>query len=212
MSIIFIRTFIFYVITVLSLRIMGKRQIGELEPTELAVTILISELATLPMQNIDIPIIYAVIPIFALVAFEMLSSVFALKSSVFRTFLSGRYNLIIEDGKINQKEMSKTQLTMDELMEELRKGGALSPEEVRFCVLETSGNISVLLKKTTNVKTFPLPLIVDGKPVKTNMKKLGFSKIDMINELQKRGISSFSQVFWMSVCEEDISVIKKDEN
>ncbi|PWM47518.1 MAG: hypothetical protein DBX47_00335 [Clostridiales bacterium] len=212
MAIIFIRTLIFYIITIFALRVMGKRQIGELEPSELVVTILISELSTLPIQDNNIPILYALIPIFALVSFEMLSSVISLKSLGFRTFLSGCYNVIIENGKINQREMNKTQLTLDELMEELRKGGAVRPEDVRFCVLETSGKMSVLLKGETSVTALPVPLVVDGCIIKSNLKKLGFTKSDILRMLNERGVSSFSQTFWMSVCENEINVIKKDES
>ena len=135
MAIIFIRTALFYILTVLSLRLMGKRQIGELEPTELVVTILISQLATMPMMDLKMPVIYTVVAIAALVAFEILSSVIAMKSSLFRSFLSGDYSIIIDNGVINQNEMTNSQLTRDELMEELRQHGAIHVED---CLLYTS--------------------------------------------------------------------------
>ena len=103
MGIIFIRTILLYLLTVIALRVMGKRQIGELEPTELVTTILVSEIATLPLQDMRLPLLYSVVPILALVAFEMISSVVSLNSSRYRSFLSGEYNIVIHDGRIDIK-------------------------------------------------------------------------------------------------------------
>ena len=100
MLVTFIRTVIFYLITIIAIRMMGKRQIGQLEPTELVVTIMISELATMPIQDIDSPIINTVISIFSLVALEILISVLSMKSQALRYSVSGKYSILIDDGKI----------------------------------------------------------------------------------------------------------------
>ncbi|MBQ2880787.1 MAG: DUF421 domain-containing protein [Clostridia bacterium] len=177
----FIRTVIFYLITIIAIRVMGKRQIGQLEPTELVVTIMISELATMPIQDIDSPIINTVISIFSLVALEILISVLSMKSQALRYSVSGKYSILIDDGKINIDEMRKVQLTVDELMEELRQKGVLNPEDVRYCILETSGKMSVFSKKTTEKESLPLILISDGKVVKNNLKGLGLKRKDLEN-------------------------------
>ena len=181
MLITFIRTVIFYLITIIAIRVMGKRQIGQLEPTELVVTIMISELATMPIQDIDSPIINTVISIFSLVALEILISVLSMKSQALRYSVSGKYSILIDDGKINIDEMRKVQLTVDELMEELRQKGVLNPEDVRYCILETSGKMSVFSKKTTEKESLPLILISDGKVVKNNLKGLGLKRKDLEN-------------------------------
>ena len=175
MLITFIRTAIFYLITMVAIRIMGKRQIGQLEPSELVVTIMISELATMPIQDIDSPILNTVVSIFALAAFEILISVISMKSQAFRQSVSGKYSVIINDGKINVDEMKKVQLTVDELMEELRQDGILSPKDFRYCILETSGKMSVFSKEDTEKRSFPHILVSDGRMVKNNMKALGLT-------------------------------------
>ncbi len=175
MLITLIRTAVFYVVTMIAVRIMGKRQIGQFEPSELVVTIMISELATMPIQDPDSPLLNTLVSIFSLVAFEILISVLSLKSQAMRHSVSGKYSLLIDDGRINVGEMKKIQLTVDELMEELRQNGILNPAEVRYCILETSGKMSVFSKQKTGKNTFPAVLISDGKIVKNNLKKTGFT-------------------------------------
>ncbi len=179
MLITFIRTAIFYLVTMVAMRIMGKRQIGQLEPTELVVTIMISELATMPIQDLDSPMLNTVIAIFSLVAFEILISVLSMKSWAMRHSVSGKYSVLIDEGKINVDEMRKVQLTVDELMEELRQSGVLNPADVRYCVLETSGKMSVFSKDEAAKNTFPRILVSDGKPVKSNLKDLGLTRKEL---------------------------------
>ena len=209
MAVILIRTVILYIFTVLTMRIMGKRQIGELETSELVVTILISELVTLPMQDADYPLVYAFIPVFALVGMELLTSVSLMKSRLFRNFLSGSYSVIIADGKLNQQEMSRSQITIDELMEELRQKGALNIDEVKFCILETSGKI--ILKKDCQSTALPAMIIVDGKLVKSNLMKAKMSRSQISGILKKYQVKSEKDVFFLSVCDGQVILIKKDQ-
>ena len=176
LTIIFIRTIVFYLITILALRIMGKRQIGELEPTELVVTIMISELATIPIQDIDAPLVNSILAIFTLVAVEITVSVLSMKSAFVRKMVSGKYSILIDEGKINVDEMRRIQLTVEELMEALRKEGVLNPSSVRYCMLETGGNMSVFTKKETKEDTLPLVLVSDGKVIKKNLKMLNIDR------------------------------------
>lgn len=185
MLITFIRTLILYIITMIAIRLMGKRQIGELEPAELVVTIIISELATMPIQDIDAPLANTVVAICVLVASEVLLSVISMKSRAVREVVSGRYSVIINNGVLDVEEMKNTQLTTDELMEELRQSGALRLEDVRYCILETSGKMSVFLKKDTDAKTLPVMLVSDGSIIKENLKTAGFTKKELNARVEK---------------------------
>ena len=209
MGIIFIRTILLYLLTVIALRVMGKRQIGELEPTELVTTILVSEIATLPLQDMRLPLLYSVVPILALVAFEMLSSVVSLNSSGYRSFLSGEYNIVINDGRIDIKQMKKAQLTVDELMEELRQHGILDVCDVRFCILETSGKMSVI-PKSSDQRSLSHSLVVDGRPVGRNLKKLGLSARDIAAIAGKHGLR-VKDVFLMTACGDKITLVAKNK-
>ncbi len=210
MLITFIRTVIFYLITIIAIRMMGKRQIGQLEPTELVVTIMISELATMPIQDIDSPIINTVISIFSLVALEILISVLSMKSQALRYSVSGKYSILIDDGKINIDEMRKVQLTVDELMEELRQKGVLNPEDVRYCILETSGKMSVFSKKTTESESLPLILISDGKVVKNNLKGLGLKRKDLENLVNSKYGKTISDLLIFLYNKDSMTAVDKE--
>ena len=209
MAAIFLRTVLFFCITVLSLRLMGKRQIGDLEPTELVVTILISDIATLCLQDINLPVLYAVIPISVLVIFEVITSVLSLKNPAIRSAFSGDYSVIIENGKLNQSEMHRAEVTLDEVMEEIRKKGGLVLEDVQFCVLETSGQMSVILKKDTNHKKVPVPLIVDGCLLKKNLKKAGLTRSRVEEMLRRHGAKTEKDVFWLALQDGTESYVRK---
>lgn len=142
MGILLLRTVIVYIIVVFSLRIMGKRQLGELQPAELVVTILVSNLATLSIEDTDVPLLGSILPIFILVACEVLVSLLVLKSNAMRKFVSGNPRIVIRDGVIDQKEMRTLRWTIDDLMEQLRGNNIFDINEVSFAMVETSGNLS----------------------------------------------------------------------
>ena len=195
MSIILMRTVIFYIITILAIRLMGKRQIGELEPSELVITIIISELATIPMQDREYPLLNIVIAVTVLISLEIFSAAISVKSRTAERVLAGQYNIIVENGVINQCEMKKAQLTISELYEEIRQNGAMDINDVKFCILETSGKISVLLKKDTEQNSIPYPLIVDGKLLRKNMLKANVDEKHLLEEAKKHKAKSFDDVF-----------------
>lgn len=145
MAVILIRTVILYIFTVLTMRIMGKRQIGELETSELVVTILISELVTLPMQDADYPLVYAFIPVFALVGMELLTSVSLMKSRLFRNFLSGSYSVIIADGKLVKSNLVKAKMSRSQISGILKKYQVKSEKDVFF--LSVCDGQVILIKK-----------------------------------------------------------------
>ncbi len=205
-----IRTVIFYFLTMLAMRFMGKRQLGQLEPSELVVTIIISELATIPIQDPGSPMINSLIAIFALASFEIIVSAVSMKSLWFRSIMSGKYSVIIENGVINQTQMKKSHLTIDELCEEVRQHGAVDVSEVRLCVIETSGKMSVFLKKNTEKGKLPLSLIVDGKVIKENLKKVGISAKQIERAVKKQGFQSVDDVFWLELSNGEFEWIRKE--
>lgn len=146
MFVIMIRTLLLYLVIVFGLRIMGKRQLGELQPAELVVTILVSNIATLPLEDTNVPILGGIIPILTLVCFEVLISTLTLKCKKARTIISGSPRVIIRDGKIDQQEMSNLRFSIDDLMEQLRTNGVFDVRDVAFAIVETTGSLSIYKK------------------------------------------------------------------
>ncbi|MCR4646591.1 MAG: DUF421 domain-containing protein [Oscillospiraceae bacterium] len=146
MTIIFIRTLILYALVIFSVRLMGKRQLGELQPSELVITILISNIATLSLEDTDIPLLQGILPVLALVCFEVLSSWISLRFPAFRKLVSGTPQIIIRNGEIDQDKLRELRFSPDDLMASLRTAGIFSVEEVQFACAETNGTVSVLRK------------------------------------------------------------------
>ena len=220
-----IRTIILYVVVVLCMRIMGKRQVGELQPSELVVTILISELASIPIQDLDRPITSGVIAIFALVVLELLLSMFTLKSLTFREIFEGKSAIVIKNGKVDQKMMKKLRMTIDDLLEGLRQAGNFSVDEVDFAVMETNGKISVKPKEKyepvskgdleidAKDKGFQTIIISDGKVIQSVFKNFSeVKKHEVIQKLNEKRMS-VKDVFLMTVNEakEYVIIRKEDE-
>ena len=146
MLITFIRTIILYLLVITAIRVMGKRQIGELHPSELVVTIMISELAAIPMQATSVPLIYGILPILTLIIAEVLFSYITLKSEKARSIISGKPSILIKNGIINENELRKLRFNLNDLLEELRINNYPNIKDVEFAILETSGQLSVIPK------------------------------------------------------------------
>ncbi len=220
----FIRTIIVYVFVVITLRMLGKRQIGELEPSELVVTIIISEVAALPIQNVSEPLINSLIAIFLLVILEIVISFTAYKSFGARKVFFGTPSVFYEKGKINQAEMERQRFNLHDLMECIRNTGATSLAEVDFVIMETNGNVSVIpnsQNRTVNVSDMNLKaeatqlsyiLIDNGKLNTHNLKILGFDEKWLQKKLAAQKISGISEVFCMTASRNGKTVIiNKDE-
>ena len=136
------RTILLYLLIVAGLRIMGKRQIGELQPSELVVTILISNIATLPIQDVDVPLSGGIVPILTIVCFEVFISGLTMRSRTARRLFCGGPKMVIRDGQIMQKELRDLRFSVDDLIEQLRAAGYFDPSEVLFAVVETTGSSS----------------------------------------------------------------------
>ena len=179
------RTIILYIFVTRGIRLMGKRQIGEMQPNELVVTLLISEIAAIPLQDTSQPILNGVVAIFMLVILEILISVISMKSLFMRKIMNGKSAVIIKNGVIDQQMMKSVRMTVLDLVELLRGQDVFDISTVAFAVLEVNGNLSVLLKSSEqpataadlNVKKdkalLPLPVISDGKIIKESLEAIG---------------------------------------
>lgn len=221
----FFRTIILYAFLMTGLRLMGKRQIADLEPSELVLTLIIADLAVVPMQDYGIPMINGILPIATLLCLSMLLSFFNLKSIRFRALLCGTPTVIVREGSIIQKNMAKNRLTLDELFEQLRGQGYSDLNAVKYAILETSGQLSILpytretpltpqVAGMTVVDRVTLPILIinDGHIMEENLLASGHDKRWLQDQLEKRRISAHQSVFLMTVDEDDTIVcVKKEE-
>ena len=167
-----LRCIIIYALLVVSLRLTGKRQIGELEISELITTLLLSELAAIPVSDPDMPVLFALIPIFVLSALEVLITYFTSKSPRLRSVIAGKPNAVIRNGKIDQGELKKLRMSASELMAQLRINGVTDPASVQYAFFEEDGQMSVIEKDTEYIYT----LICDGHLNRFNMKEAGWTE------------------------------------
>ena len=208
MTSIFIRTIIIYIILNIMLKIMGKRQIGELEVNELVSTLLISEIAALPISDTDIPLIPSVIPIFFIASSEVIISIIKNKSATVKRIVEGEPTYIIYKGRLRQKALAENRISINEVLTEMRTQGIANFEDIRYAILEQNGKISFL--QESDSPNISRALIIDTKPDLKNIKESGVT-IDWLNDrLSERGIR-IEDVFLMTINENhDIYIIKKE--
>ena len=208
----FIRTVLLYFIIMIGLRALGKRQIGELEPIELVMTLLISDLAAIPMQDFGIPLLNGIVPILTLLSLSMLLSWGCMRSLRLRRLICGNPTTLIKDGVLQQKAMQSNRFTLDELVEELRAQGVTDLTTVKFAVLETNGQLSVLLYPDEQPATprqlgrpvrddvsLPNILINDGRILHHNLSYAGLTLEWLMRQLKSRGYHTAREVFRFSV-------------
>ena len=151
MLIAIVRTLILYIFIITALRLMGKRQISDMQPSELVVTLVVSDIASLPMQNTSQPLLSGMIPVMVLVGLEILTSVLMMKSRTVRKLVCGNPVVVIEDGRLLQKQMKRLRMTNSDLMEQLRQQNVFSLNDVQYCIVETNGALSILEKPEKRV-------------------------------------------------------------
>jgi uncharacterized membrane protein YcaP (DUF421 family) len=207
MFIVLVRAIVLYFVVVFIMRIMGKRQIGQLQPFELVIALMISELAAMPMQNTSIPLFHGIIPIITLLVLQVLLSTLQLKSEVARFVFCGKPSILIEKGKININELYNNRLNLNDLLEELRLKDYYNLEDIEYAILETGGQISIIPKselepatrKDLNVKTsqdmLPVTLVLDGKLNSKNLKFINKDVSWFNSQLKKKNISSTDEIF-----------------
>lgn len=199
MQLVFVRALILYVIIVVAMRVMGKRQLGQLSASEFVVAMMMSELASVPMQDTGIPLLYGIIPIALLVGLEFLATFGEMKSIRFRALLSGRPAIIVREGKIDQRALQKNRMTVDELIEELRKKDVTDLKKLRYVILEPGGKISTVLYCADSPATprdfgqnpvekgLPITLISDGRIIGHNLEKRGLDRVWLDKTLATSG-------------------------
>lgn len=185
MIITFFRSIVLYIIVLIVMRLMGKREIGQLQPFELAISIMIADLASIPMADIGIPIFNGIIPILGLLTMHLIISLLNLKSMKAREIICGKPSILIYRGRINEKVLKKERFTINELEERLRANNVFNLGDVEYAILETSGQVTVIQKpekRNTTPQDFkivpeyegiPYDLVVDGKIMHANLREIG---------------------------------------
>ena len=206
-----LRTVILYFVLILFLRLMGKRQIGDLQLTELVVTLLIADLASIPMQNMDIPLLTGLLPMGTLLVLEIGVSYVAMKCPRVHRLLSGSSQILIDRGVIDRKAMAKLRFSLEDLLEELRLNQIESVEDVAFAVLETNGQLSVFPKRNKRTVTLgelkmkgeetalPWPVILDGYLDRDALARVGVDEDFVRRYLKQQGVRSVKEVFLLNV-------------
>ena len=224
MASVFIRTLLVYFMLIITLRLMGKRQIGELQLSELIVTILLSELAAIPIADKDIPLLYAIIPILLLLSLEVILSYIVLRLPGIKTLFAGRPSIIIHKGVLNQKELERQRTGISELLCSLRQSGISDISEVEYAILEQNGRFSVFPKAANNSLTpgqldldvdeqgISHALILDRKIIRENLLLAGWDEKKLSKELAQRSLTA-QDIFLFSVNDAgDVTIIIKEKN
>lgn len=201
------RTLFFYFFIVFVYRVMGKREVGQLGIIDLIVSVLIAELVAISLDNTKTSIFMAIIPIILLVICQIVMALLSLNKKSVREMFDGKPSVVINNGKIQIKEMIKQRYNLDDLLTQLREENFKSISEVDYAILETSGKLSVFKKENSKKVTFPLPLIVEGKIEYDNLKLLNKDTNWLLNNLK----TDISNVFYGFYKENNIYIIKNDE-
>lgn len=211
MIIVVIRTLILYTLVIVALRLMGKREIGQLQPFELVVIIMISELAAIPSENVGIPLLSGIIPILVLLLSSLTLAWISLKSEKARTIICGSPSILIQRGIILEEELKKNRYNLTDLLEELRIRNVPNIADVEFAVLETNGQLSVFPKSqkrptipedfniTTKYEGLPLTIIMDGKLNSNNLQQSNKDLNWLKGELKKQSIDTIENVLIASL-------------
>ena len=209
MAAIFIRTILIYLLLLAVMRISGKRQIGEIQISELVTTFLLSDIASYPLTNPGIPILNAVIPIFTIIPLEIIFSFLTTKCARLKKLLDGKPSIVIFHGKIQKKEMERLRLSMDDLLCELRLKGIASIADVDYAILEQNGQISVFEKNNTPLSH---AVIIDGTLNTKLLKQIGKNKHWLQEILKSANIREYGDIFLLSVTDEgNITLIKQNQ-
>lgn len=218
---VFMRTLLIYLILIISMRLMGKRQIGELQISELVTTFMLSELATVPLSNKQIPVAYALVPIFLLLSLEVITSFLLMKSSFLKKLFIGRPSIIIRHGEIDQAELGRMRITVHELLSELRQKDIGDVGEVEYAILEDNGKLSVFQKAKNSPLTPEMagldvtengiahPIIADGEISLKNLSLAGQNEQWLWAQLKKQKLKA-EEIFLLTLNDNgEVFVVKK---
>ncbi|KPV56753.1 membrane protein [Paenibacillus sp. A3] len=206
----FFRTILIYVIVFFTLRIMGKREIGKLSVFDLVISIMIAEIAVFVLEDMKKPLLEGILPMATLVVIQLTIAFVSLKNEKLRRLFEGKPSPIIQNGKLNQKEMKRQLYNLDDLLLQLRENKVTNLADVEFALLESSGKLTVVEKNQEAERSpeepasfryegLPLPLIMDGKVQDENLTKLGQTRFWLKSQLQDKGVKDFKDVFFCSI-------------
>lgn len=200
MLITFFRAIVLYILVLVVMRLMGKREIGQMQPFELAISIMIADLAATPMTETGVPITNGIMPILGLLVMHLIISMINIKSTKAREIVCGKPTILIYRGRIDQKALKKERFTINELEERLRDNSIFNIGDVEYAILETSGQVTVIPKPNKRAATpedfniepkyegIPYDLVVDGKVMYKNLEKIGKNYVWLQKQTEKFGI------------------------
>lgn len=209
LMIVVFKTLFIYVLVAIIFRVMGKREVGQLGTFDLVVFILIAELVALALEHKD-GFLINLVPVIILVLLQIVIAKISLKSVKFRNFVDGKPVIIIKKGIVNFKNMVEQRYTLDDLLLQLREKDVRSLDEVDYAILETNGKLSVFKKDDKDKKTYPLPIILDGKVEFDNLYAIGKTKTWLLNTLIEKNISA-ADVFYAFTKNNELYIIRKNE-
>ena len=209
MAVIFIRTIVIYMLLLAVMRLSGKRQIGEIQISELVTTFLLSDIASYPLTDPAIPLLNAVVPIFTIIPLEIIFSFLTTKSTQLKKILDGNPSIIILHGKIQKKEMSHVRLSMEDLLCELRLKNIASVSDVDYAIVEQNGQISVFQKKEEPLSH---AVVIDGILNEKLLRKIGKNKHWLNQILHENNIGDLHNIFLLSVTDGgSVTLIRQNE-
>lgn len=223
MLITLIRTALLYFLIIVCMRLMGKRQLGELQPTELVITIMLSEIAAIPLQDNGVPLVNSVICIVLLVALEVINSAICLKNAKIRSIVEGNSIVVIRNGVIDQKQLKNLRYSVDDLFEQLRQKDVFDINDVRFAVVETNGQLSVMLKPEKETVTAEMidmkketkgllcMVINDGQILKKAFKECNMTDNKLKTILKENKVGLNEILFMLSDNEGNYTIVRKEE-
>ncbi len=224
MLITLIRVGILYLFIIICMRVMGKRQLGELQPTELVITILLSEIAAIPIEDNGVPLINSIIAVLLLVSLEIINSAICLKSAKMRTIIEGNPMIVIRDGVVEQKQLKQLRFSSDDLIEQLRQKDVFDINDVKFAVVETNGQLSVMLKddkqpitpehldSKPESKGLQCMIVNDGSVLKKSFKDCNMDEKKLKNILKDNKIKLDEILFMLADNRGNYTIIRKDKN
>lgn len=210
---VFLRTLFFYFFILVIIRVMGKREVGQLSPFDLVVTIMMAEASIMAIENPDLPLLAGVIPIVTLMVAEVSLSYFSMKSLVVRLLVTGRPNMVIKNGKILEEELRRIRYNVHDLLAQLRQQGITDPQQVEFALVEASGSLSVIPKASlrpvqpkdmylqVDQASLPGAVVVDGSIDTNTLKERNWTTERLLDELRARGYDEPSEVLYASLDE-----------
>ena len=223
MLITLIRTALLYFLIIVCMRLMGKRQLGELQPTELVITIMLSEIAAIPLQDNGVPLVNSVVCIVLLVALEVINSAICLKNAKIRSIVEGNSLVVIRDGVIDQKQLKNLRYSAEDLLEQLRQKDVFDINDVRFAVVETNGQLSVMLKPEKETVTAEMidiknetkgllcMVINDGQILKKAFKECNMTDNKLKTILKENKVGLNEILFMLYDTEGNYTIVRKEE-